>query len=255
MQEWIYGRNPVFETLRAARRIFFRLHIAQGLKEKGAIRDILMLCSKKKIPIQEVRKEWFEDLGTRDHQSVALQVSAYPYGGLNEILSLSKQRGETPFILILDTLQDPQNLGGLLRTAEAVGVHGVCLPFRRTATVTPAVVNRSSGASEHLLIVQANLAQIIAQLKKEGLWILGLERSSDAIFLQQAGLDGPIAIVVGSEGGGMRRLIRNSCDVLLQLPMRGKISSLNASIAGSVVLYKVWEGRGYLKSKTIDAQL
>jgi 23S rRNA (guanosine2251-2'-O)-methyltransferase len=139
--------------------------------------------------------------------------------------------------LILDTLQDIQNLGTLLRTAEAVGVHGVLLPLRRTATITPAVVNASSGASEHLLIAQANLAQSIEHLKDENLWIVGLEGSPSAREAGDVRLDGALALVVGSEGEGMRELTRKSCDVLMKLPMVGKVESLNAAVAGSVALY------------------
>jgi 23S rRNA (guanosine2251-2'-O)-methyltransferase len=245
MREWIYGRNPVYETLRAARRNFFQLCIAQGNDGQGTLQNTLTLCQKKKIPVRQMTKDWFDSLGVSDHQGVALETSGYPYQSLDQMLELARQCSEPPLILILDTLQDPQNLGGLLRTAEAVGVHGICLPLRRTATVTPAVVNRSSGASEHLLITQANLAQTITLLKQEGLWIIGLEKSSEAIRLDQARLDGALAVVVGSEGTGMRQLVRNSCDLLVQLPMRGKVSSLNASIAGSIVLYKVWERRGF----------
>ncbi len=245
MREWIYGRNPVHETLRAARRNFFQLHVSQGNDGQGAIKDILSLCQGQKIPVKWTNKDWFDTLRVSDHQGVALEVSAYPYQSINDIIGLAKQRNETPLVLILDTLQDPQNLGGLLRTAEAVGVHGIVLPLRRTVTVTPAVVNRSSGASEHLLIAQANLAQTITLLKEEGLWAVGLEYSSDAVRLDQARLDGPLAIIVGSEGSGMRQLVRSSCDLLVQLPMRGKVSSLNASIAGSILLYKIWERRGF----------
>lgn len=245
MREWIYGRNPVHETLRAARRNFFQLNVAQGNDGQGALKEILSLCQSKKISVRTMNKEWFESLRVSDHQGIALEVSAYPYQSIADILGLAKQRNEPPLVLILDTLQDPQNLGGLLRTAEAVGVHGVVLPLRRTVTVTPAVVNRSSGASEHLLISQANLAQTITQLKDDGLWVIGLEHSAEAVRLDQARLDGPLAVIVGSEGSGMRQLVRNSCDLLVQLPMRGHVSSLNASIAGSVVLYKIWERRGF----------
>ncbi|MFN2152594.1 MAG: 23S rRNA (guanosine(2251)-2'-O)-methyltransferase RlmB, partial [Anaerolineales bacterium] len=139
--------------------------------------------------------------------------------------------------------QDPQNLGTLLRTAEAVGVHGVVIPLARTAQVTPAVVNASSGASEHLLIAQANLSQVISTLKEEGLWIIGLEGSAEASTASQIRLDGPLGLVVGSEGEGMRRLVRESCDLLLQLPMRGQIESLNAAVAGSIALYLAMQAR------------
>ncbi|MFQ5615426.1 MAG: 23S rRNA (guanosine(2251)-2'-O)-methyltransferase RlmB [Anaerolineales bacterium] len=253
MREWIYGRNPVYEALRARRRHFFQLHIARGVKEKGRLQEIVDLCQLKKIRIQHPPRERFAPLGS-GHQGVALQVSGYPYRSLGEIFKLAQQRGEPPFILILDALQDPQNLGALLRTAEAVGVHGACLPLRRTATITPAVVSSSSGASEHLIITQTNLAQVIAQLKERGLWVIGLERGPEAKLPNQVRLDGPIALVVGNEGQGMRALVRKSCDVLMQLPMRGRVGSLNAAVAGSVALYLVWETRGFSSPKTIDEE-
>ena len=139
----------------------------------------------------------------------------------------------------------------LLRTAEAVGVHGVLLPFRHTATVTPAVVNSSAGASEHLLIVQVNLAQAIQELKEHDVWVIGLEVGQDAQELSRVRLDGPLALVIGGEGSGMRALVRKSCDNLLRLPMRGKVESLNAAVAGSIVLYLAWQMRGF-STKSID---
>ena len=147
---------------------------------------------------------------------------------------------------MLDLIQDIHNLGSLIRTAELVGVHSVVLPYRRTATVTPAVVSASSGACEHLLITQANLAQTIDRLKEAGLWVVGLEGSSPAQPPDEIDLTGPLAVVVGSEGEGMRKLVRESCDFLLRLPMRGQIDSLNAAVAGSVALYLVWQARGFL---------
>ena len=168
---------------------------------------------------------------------MALEVSEYPYSNLLDMLERAERRKEPPFLLILDLLQDPQNLGTLLRTAEAVGVHGVLLPLRRTATVTPAVVHASSGACEHLLIAQLNLAQAIAALKGSNIWVIGLEGGTEAQEVSQVRLDGPLALVVGNEAEGMRSLVRSSCDVLMRLPMRGQIESLNAAVAGSVALY------------------
>jgi 23S rRNA (guanosine2251-2'-O)-methyltransferase len=182
---------------------------------------------------------------------VALEVSSYPYSTLVDILALAARRGEVPFMLILDVLQDPQNLGTLMRTAEVVGIHGVLLPFRHTVTVTPAVVNSSSGATEHLLIVQVNLAQAIEQLKEENIWVIGLEAGLEAQPLTKVRLDGPLALVIGGEGSGMRTLVRKSCDALVRLPMRGKVESLNAAVAGSVALYFAWQSRGF-NAKPID---
>lgn len=242
MHEWITGRNPVYETLRAGRRTVYRLKTAEGVQEKGRLGEILKMASLNRIPVERVRREVMDKISS-GHQGIALETGEYPYSGLPDILNLAEARDEPPFVLILDTLQDPQNLGTLLRTAEAVGIHGVFLPFRRTATVTPAVVSASSGASEHLLIAQINLAQAISLLKEAGVWVVGLEGSPGAEEITQIRLDGAIAIVVGSEGEGMRQLVRESCDLLARLPMKGKISSLNAAAAGSVALYLALQAR------------
>ena len=250
MKEWLYGRNAVNETMRARRRHFLRLRLAQGVDEKGHLGDIIRMASALKLPIERVPRGNLDTLGS-GHQGVAVEASSYPYSALLDVLALAARKGELPFILILDVLQDPQNLGTLLRTAEAVGIHGVLLPFRHTATVTPAVVNSSSGATEHLLIVQVNLAQAIQQLKEENIWVIGLEAESDAQPLDNVRLDGSLALVIGGEGSGMRTLVRKSCDGLMRLPMRGKVESLNAAVAGSVALYFAWQGRGF-KPKPID---
>ncbi|MFZ2098223.1 MAG: 23S rRNA (guanosine(2251)-2'-O)-methyltransferase RlmB [Anaerolineales bacterium] len=250
MKEWIYGRNAVYECLRVKRRQFFRLKLAQGAEEKGRLLEILSLATKMKLPVERVPRGNLNTLGN-GHQGVAVEASGYPYSSLMDIIALADRRGEAPFILILDVLQDPQNLGTLLRTAEAVGVHGVLLPFRHTATVTPAVVNSSSGASEHLLIVQVNLAQAIQDLKEKNIWVIGLEAGMEAQPIANVRLDGPLALVIGGEGSGMRALVRKSCDLLLRLPMQGKVESLNAAVAGSVVLYFTWQRRGF-STKSID---
>ena len=242
MKEYIYSRNAVYETLRARRRQAFQLLIAEGVKEKGRLSEIISLARKQNIQVQRVPRNKLDSIH-RQHQGVALQTSGFPYRDLIDILALAIEREEAPLVLLLDTLQDPQNLGTLLRTAEAVGVHGVVIPKAHTALVTPAVVNASSGASEHLLIAQSNLAQAISILKDEGVWIVGLEGSPQASSPSQIRLDGPLGLVVGSEGQGMRHLVRNSCDLLLQLPMRGKIESLNAAVAGSIALYLALQAR------------
>jgi len=250
MKEWLYGRNAVYETMRARRRQFLRLRIAQGVEEKGQLMEIIRIGASLRLPIERVPRNNLDTLGN-GHQGVALEASNYPYSTLVDILSLAARRGEAPFVLILDVLQDPQNLGTLLRTAEAVGIHGVLLPFRHTATVTPAVVNSSSGATEHLQIVQVNLAQAIQQLKEENIWVIGLEAGLEGQPLNKVRLDGPLALVIGGEGSGMRTLVRKSCDGLMRLPMVGKVESLNAAVAGSVALYFAWHKRGF-NTKPID---
>lgn len=244
MKEWIVGRNPVYEVLRAGRRKVFRLWVAQKADKKRHLGDALSMASKKGIPIKAVPRDQLDEIADH-HQGVALEVSEYLYHTIYDILNKAKQRDEPPFILILDTVQDTHNLGSLLRTAEIVGVHGVLLPLRRTATVTPAVVNTSAGASEHLLVAQSNLARAIELLKKEGVWVYGLEGSAQASPISKTNLSGSLALVVGNEANGMRSLVRDSCDVLIKLPMRGQIDSLNAAVAGSTALYLAWQARKF----------
>jgi 23S rRNA (guanosine2251-2'-O)-methyltransferase len=244
MREWIYGRNPVYEVVRAGRRQIFRLLIAQGVQFKSRLADIVELSKEEGFPVEYVPRTKLDSIQP-NHQGVALEVSRYPYSSLPDIFELAEQRSESPLILILDTLQDPQNLGTLLRTGEVVGIHGVLLPYRRTATVTPAVVNASSGASEHLLVSQVNLAQAITTIKEKGVWVIGLESNSESIPVENINLSGPLALIVGAEGEGMRALVRKSCDQVIHLPMRGRIESLNAAVAGSIALYLAWGARGF----------
>ncbi len=242
MKEWILGRNPVYEVLRANRREPLRLLVAQGAEEKGRLAQIIQMAAAHKLPVERAARPRIEAMG-ENSQGVAMEVSGYPYSDLTEILSLAETRQEPLFVLILDVIQDPQNLGTLLRSAEAAGIHGVLLPLRRAAGVTPAVVHASSGASEHLLVAQANLHQAIETLKQAGAWVIGLEGGPEAQPVEKTRLDGPLALVVGSEGEGMRLLVRSSCDLLVRLPMRGQIESLNAAVAGSIVLYLALQAR------------
>lgn len=248
MKEWITGRNPVYEVFQARRRDVFRLWVARGVEEKGRLAEILSLAAKRKLAVERVQRAQLDSLG-ENHQGVALEVSGYPYAGLADILDLAHERNEPLFVLVLDVIQNPQNLGTLLRTAEAVGVHGVVLPLARAAGVTPAVVHASAGASEHLLVATANLAQTIDELKDAGAWVMGLEGSPEATPVDKVRLDGPLGLVVGSEGEGMRLLVRKKCDGLISLPMRGKIESLNAAVAGSVILYTALQARQRAENK------
>jgi 23S rRNA (guanosine2251-2'-O)-methyltransferase len=242
MKEFIYGRNPIFETLRAKRRDVFRLQVAEGVQEKGRLTEILDLASKRKIPVESVPRQRLDKF-SESHQGVALEASTYPYVELEDILDNAESHEEPLFVLILDTLQNPQNLGTIIRTAEAVGVHGVLIPTHRAAEITPAVVSASAGASEHMLVVQANLAQAIVALKNANAWVVGLDESLESKEPSEVRLDGALAVVVGSEGEGIRQLVRQSCDFLLRLPMQGKIESLNAAVAGSVALYLAYLAR------------
>jgi 23S rRNA (guanosine2251-2'-O)-methyltransferase len=240
MRETLYGRNPVHECLRADRREVFKVILAQGARERGTLADIERLADRRGISVQRVDRQELDRLGKGvHHQGVIAKVSDYPYAGLEDMLVVAARHGEPPWLLLLDCLQDPQNLGTLLRTAEIVGVHGVILPERRAVAVTPAVVSASSGASQHLLIGQVtNLARTIQDLRGRDVWVYGLEDVQGASPLWQTDLRGAMALVVGSEGQGMRRLVRESCDVVVRLPMRGQVNSLNAAVAGSVALYE-----------------
>ena len=236
MKENIYSRNAVYQTLRAKRRQPIRLLIAEKIQEKGHLTEILELAKQQKVPVERVPRQRLDTI-TPQHQGVILEAGHYPYMDISDILENAKNKNEPLFVLILDSLQDPQNFGTLLRTAEAVGVHGIVLPLARTVEVTPAVVNASSGASEHLLIAQANLVQAIEAFKEAGAWVVGLDESPRSQTPDQVRLDGALAVVVGSEGEGIRQLVRQKCDFMLRLPMHGQIESLNASVAGSIVLY------------------
>jgi 23S rRNA (guanosine2251-2'-O)-methyltransferase len=236
VKEWITGRNPVIEVLQAKRRQVFRLLFASGIEEKDKIVEMRRLAQARKIPIEMVPRDNLNKLA-ENPQGVALEVSAYPYMDISDILDNAAERGEDLFVLVLDVIQNPQNLGTLLRTAEAAGIHGVIIPQHRSAEVTPAVVTASAGASEHMIIAQANIARTLEDLKKKDVWVVGLEGGEGAKPVEDVPLSGPLALVVGNEGEGMRALVRETCDYLMALPMRGHIESLNAAVAGSIAIY------------------
>lgn len=242
MHEWITGRNPIYELLSARRRQSFRLWVNAGSSEKGRLAEILSLARTQKLVIESVPRVNLDPLG-ENHQGVALETSAYPYIAWQDIIVRAETLKEPLFVLALDLIQNPQNLGNLMRTAEAVGVHGILLPLARSATITPAVVTSSAGASEHLLVAQTNLAQTFEELKQAGAWVIGLEHSPEAQPPDKVDLKGPLVLVVGSEGEGLRQLVRKSCDLLLDLPLSGKVTSLNAAVAGSIVLYMAFQAR------------
>jgi 23S rRNA (guanosine2251-2'-O)-methyltransferase len=240
MKELIYSRNAVYEVLSARRRQIFSIEIAEGAQEKGKIAEIIKLALQQKIKVSRVPRAKLDKVHD-NNQGIVAEVSGYPYSDVVDILD--KAKGELPFILLLDSLQDPQNFGTLIRTAEALGVHGVVIPSARTVDVTPAVVNASSGACEHMLIAQANLSQTIDALKDNDIWIIGLDQAGAEIEAGSRHLKGALGLVVGSEGEGLHELVRKKCDIVLKLPMKGKIESLNAAVAGSVALYLAYLSR------------
>jgi 23S rRNA (guanosine2251-2'-O)-methyltransferase len=245
MRETLYGRQPVRETLRAGRRRVFRLLLARGVNPAGIVGEILSLANGAGVPVQAVDRQELDKLGGEaNHQGLAAEVSGYPYVELPALLDVASEFGEPPLLLLLDHLQDPQNLGSLLRTAEAVGVHGVVIPARRAAGVTAAAVRASAGAAEHARVAQVtNLVRAMEQLKAGGIWLAGLEALPEAQRYTQANLTGPLGLVVGSEGQGLARLVRETCDFLVRLPMRGQVESLNAGVAGAIALYEILRQR------------
>ena len=245
MADLLYGRNAVREALRAQRRALQRLLVSSGAQEAGTLGEVVKLAERVGVPVERVdRHDLDRRLREANHQGVALECGDYPYVEQEECLTLADERGEPALLLMLDHLQDPQNVGTLLRTAEVVGAHGVVIPGRRAAEITPAVVNASSGATEHLRIaVVANLAQAIAEVQKAGVWVVGVEDDERAQDYDRVDLDLPLALVVGAEGPGLARLTRERCDFLIRLPMAGQIASLNAAVAGSIVLYHAWRIR------------
>jgi 23S rRNA (guanosine2251-2'-O)-methyltransferase len=242
--ETIYGLNPVYELLAAGRRRIRRILVARDLPGNQRVGDILAMAERSGIAVERTERRRL-DAGGGHHQGIVAECTPYPYSDLADILARAGDLGEPPFVLVVDQLQDPQNLGAMMRSAEAVGVHGLVIPARRSAGVTPAVVRASSGASEHLRVARGNLDQAIHALKQEGLWVTGLERGRDSKTAADLDLSGPRALVVGAEGAGLSRLVRERCDNLLELPMRGRVESLNAAVAASLAMYAVWEARRF----------
>lgn len=252
MSELIYGRRAVHETLAARRRHLYRLWLEgnEGAPVTGPLGEIQALALAANVPARQIKGGLFDKLDQQgvNAQGVALEVGDYPYVEVDAILSHAKKLDEAPFLLILDHLQNPQNLGTLIRTAEVMGVHGILIPDRRAARVTPAVTNSSAGAVERMRVAQVNnLNQVIDQLKARNIWIAGMDSAPDTPPIRPAMLDGALALVVGSEGSGLSRLTREKCDFLLRLDMAGEIDSLNAAVAGSIVLYLARQARAHTK--------
>lgn len=236
----LYGRQAVLECLRARRRTIHRLLAAGDAGRQGMPADILAAARAAGVrPVPTDKRTLDRLTHSGHHQGYALEASPYPYATLDEA-EAAIPRGEPPFWLLLDHIQDPQNVGSLLRTADAVGVHGVLLPRDRAAAVTPAAVRASSGAAEHVRVVQVvNLVQTMRKLKEQRVWLYGLEGAPEYPLLTRQDVSGAIGLVVGSEGTGLGRLVRDTCDGLLRLPMRGAVASLNASVAAAVALYEI----------------
>jgi 23S rRNA (guanosine2251-2'-O)-methyltransferase len=239
--ELVAGRHPVQEAF-AARRQAVRLLVVP--ERRAALDSLVIHATTLRIPVVEVEGGTLTSLtGFDGHQGVALVAHRRPAVGIEDILELARQRGQRPFVLVLDSLEDPQNLGTLLRSAEACAVHGVLYPTRRAVPLTPAAIKAAAGATEHLLLVPVdNLAATLADLRGRGLRAVGADQAA-ALSYAQADLRGPLALVIGSEGFGISGQLRRRLDQTVRIPMRGRIASLNAAVAGSVLLFAAAEQR------------
>ena len=237
------GRNSILEALRANRTIN-KLFVTKGERE-GSIRQIVAMAREKGIIVTEVEKSALDSMsGSRAHQGVIAFVAVKEYVEVDDILQLAQEKGQPPFIIILDEITDPHNFGAILRTANAVGAHGVIIPKRRAIGLTSAVSKASAGAVEYVPVSRVtNIAQTIEYLKKNNIWVVGTDATGEKAFYE-SDLKGPLALVVGSEGEGMGKLIREKCDFVVNIPMQGEISSLNASVAAAIVMYEILKQRG-----------
>ena len=238
----VEGRNAVIELLKSDRTVN-KIMVARGDRQ-GSINEILKLAKQNRIIVTEVDRNKLDTLSeTKHHQGVIAFVAPIEYKDVDYILNVAKERGEEPFILIADEIEDPHNLGALIRSAEVAGCHGVIIPKRRAVAVTEVVSKVSVGATEYMPIARVNnINDTIRELKDKGVWIVGTDGSADTIYYKQD-LNGTIAIVVGSEGRGRNKLTMKNCDSLVKIPMIGKITSLNASVSGGIVLFEALKQR------------
>lgn len=233
----LVGRNAVTEALKSGRGIN-KLWIASGDRE-GSVAEIAALAKERGIVVQYVERAKIEALaGGHRHQGVLAYVAPVPYAELEEILKAAEAKGEAPFLVLLDELEDPHNLGALLRTADATGVHGILIPKRRSVSLNATVAKTSAGAVEYVPVARiGNIAQTLKKLKEKGFWVAGADMDGEKAYYE-ADLTGPLVLVVGSEGKGMSRLTKEACDFIVRMPMVGRINSLNASVAGSILMYE-----------------
>lgn len=239
----VEGKNPVIEALKSDTTVE-KIFIAKGGEKEGPIKLIQALAKEKGVPVIEVDKKKLDDMSIiKVHQGVVAVISPYEYSTVDEILDYAKEKGEDPFVILLDEIEDPHNLGSIIRSANIFGAHGVIILKRRSALVTPTVIKASAGAAMHTKIAKVtNLTQTIKELKDRGLWIIGTDMDGEVSY--RSNLKGPVGIVVGSEGRGMSRLVKENCDIIVKIPMQGQVNSLNASVAAGVIMYEVTRQRG-----------
>lgn len=240
MNDIIEGRNPVMEALKAGRE-FDKMLVAKGDRTLQRIIDAAKAAN---VPIQFLERNRLDEVAeTPSHQGVIAYVAAHHYVELEDILNNAKEKGESPFLVILDEITDPHNLGSILRTANGAGVHGVVIPKRRSVGLNATVAKTSAGAVEYTPVARvSNIAQAIDKLKEQGVWVYGTAVGATTSYCD-ADYSGGVALIIGSEGEGMSRLVESKCDFLLSIPMSGEIQSLNASVAAGILMYKILERR------------
>ncbi|WNS75591.1 23S rRNA (guanosine(2251)-2'-O)-methyltransferase RlmB [Bacillus sp. DTU_2020_1000418_1_SI_GHA_SEK_038] len=240
-QDFIMGKNPVMEALKSGRDIN-KIFIAEG-SQGGQMQQVIGLAKASNVFVQFVPKKKLDQMAEGNHQGVVAQVAAYQYAEIDDLFQAAEKRNEAPFFLLLDEIEDPHNLGSIMRTADAVGAHGIIIPKRRAVGLTATVAKASTGAIEHIPVVRVtNMARTIDELKEKGVWIAGTDAKGSEDYRR---FDGtlPLGLVIGSEGKGMGRLIRDKCDFLIHLPMAGHVTSLNASVAAALLMYEVFRKR------------
>ncbi|OZI10617.1 23S rRNA (guanosine(2251)-2'-O)-methyltransferase RlmB [Bacillaceae bacterium SAS-127] len=240
-KEFIAGRNPVLEALRSEREIN-KIWIAEGA-QKGPVQQIMKMAKERNVLVQFVPKQKVDQMSDENHQGVVASVAAYNYAELDDLFAKAEESGEAPFFLLLDEIEDPHNLGSIMRTADAVGAHGIIIPKRRAVGLTATVAKASTGAIEYIPVVRVtNLARTMDELKERGLWIAGTDAKGADDYRNFDGTM-PLGLVIGSEGKGISRLVKEKCDFLIQLPMAGRVTSLNASVAAGLLMYEVYRRR------------
>ncbi|MCM3117882.1 23S rRNA (guanosine(2251)-2'-O)-methyltransferase RlmB [Neobacillus sp. MER 74] len=240
-QEYIVGKNPVIEALKSERDIN-KILIAEG-SQRGQMQQITQLAKEAHVIVQFVPKKKIDQISGENHQGVLAYVAAYQYAEIDDLFAAAEKKNEPPFFLLLDEIEDPHNLGSIMRTADSVGAHGIIIPKRRAVGLTATVAKASTGAIEYIPVARVtNMSRTIDELKERGIWIAGTDAKGKDDYRR---LDGtlPLGLVIGSEGKGMGRLIRDKCDFLIHLPMVGKVTSLNASVAASLLMYEVYRKR------------
>lgn len=239
--EWIIGKNPVQEALRSGRAIN-KVWVSDQLQHQ-AVKKLEQLAKENGVNVQKVPKKKIDQLVDGNHQGVVASVAAYEYSDIEDLFAKAEEKGEAPFFIICDEIEDPHNLGSILRTADAAGAHGVIIPKRRSVSLTATVAKTSTGAIEYIPVARVtNLARTIDELKERFVWVVGTDAEGAEDYRQ---LDGAmaVALVIGSEGRGMSRLTKDKCDWTVSLPMAGQVTSLNASVAASLLMYEVYRKR------------